>query len=399
MRATGRPVAVWVRTLLALVAVLALAGTAAVMGTTGPARGAAEPTHPVPWTVGEPTRLVLTADQPVLPVDRTVTLRGRLTDGGGTGAPAAAVQLESMEPRTGAWSSVADLVTDGSGAVSAALAPTRSTVYRLHHGAPGSAEESVSAPVRVRVTELTAGLRERAVRYGRDARVSGVLVASPRAVVRLERRVGGRWTEVDRTRTARDQSYAFTVRPTAPGFSRWRVVREQHRGGQRLVAGLPRLDAFRLHTYSVTTRGAVQADVDAFRATVAATYANPRGWPRAHHRFREVRRGGDFTVVLARAADLPRFAWFCSIRYSCQAGRFVVVNAARWTHGSPYFTGTLATYRRYLVDHETGHWLGLGHAICARRGARAPVMQQQSKGMQGCRPNSWPLPREVRAVS
>jgi hypothetical protein len=103
--------------------------------------------------------------------------------------------------------------------------------------------------------------------------------------------------------------------------------------------------------------------------------------------------------VLARAAYLPSFAWFCSTTYSCQASRYVVINAARWAGGSRFFSGSLDTYRRYVVDHETGHWLGLGHARCPRRGALAPVMQQQSKGMQGCRPNSWPLPREVRAVS
>jgi hypothetical protein len=89
----------------------------------------------------------------------------------------------------------------------------------------------------------------------------------------------------------------------------------------------------------------------------------------------------------------------CSSTYSCRVGRYVIINQDRWRHGSPYFPGDLLTYRRMVIDHETGHWLGRGHAYCPRRGAKAPVMQQQSKGMQGCRVNPWPLPREIRAVS
>jgi hypothetical protein len=50
------------------------------------------------------------------------------------------------------------------------------------------------------------------------------------------------------------------------------------------------------------------------------------------------------------------------------------------------------------INHETGHWLGLGHSNCAGPGQAAPVMQQQSIDMQGCRINSWPLPWELDAV-
>ena len=57
---------------------------------------------------------------------------------------------------------------------------------------------------------------------------------------------------------------------------------------------------------------------------------------------------------------------------------------------------SLRDYRHMVVNHETGHWLGKGHASCPRRGALAPVMQQQSKGTQGCRLNPWPTLAELR---
>ena len=386
----------------ALPVVLLVALLVALPAGPAPAAQVVPAAHPRPAALGgagaAPTP-GLWADRTPVPVGRAVTLRGRLADPGGGARPGTPVGLEAFDPASGSWQLVEDLVTDAEGTVTASLVPARTTTYRLHRGQPGAADESTSREVRVRLTELTATLRRAAVRSGRTTDVQGVLVAAPGSVLELQRRTAGRWTRAARTRTAADQSYSFAVTPTSPGFWRWRVVRAGAGGSSRLVARLPRLDAYRLHTYSVTTRGAVQADVEAFRTAVAATYADPRGWARAHHRFREVPSGGALTVVLARAAHVPGFASFCSPSYSCQAGRYVVINAARWARGSPHFPGTLAAYRGYLVDHETGHWLGLGHAYCARRGALAPVMQQQSKGMQGCRPNSWPLPREVRAVS
>ena len=153
-------------------------------------------------------------------------------------------------------------------------------------------------------------------------------------------------------------------------------------------------------TYSVTTRGRVTAPMKVFRRQAQQTFDDPRGWRAAGVQFRRVRRGGDFTLVLAAAGTLPSFSAGCSVQWSCRVGRHVVVNQLRWRHASPAWNRagrSLRDYRHLVVNHETGHWLGRGHATCRKPG-RAPVMMQQSKGTGRCRFNPWPLPWEAAAV-
>lgn len=68
----------------------------------------------------------------------------------------------------------------------------------------------------------------------------------------------------------------------------------------------------------------------------------------------------------------------------------MVINALRWARGIPDYRGHRDAYRRYVVNHEVGHALGLGHEICAGPGELAPVMQQQTYGLRGCLRNPWP---------
>jgi hypothetical protein len=154
-------------------------------------------------------------------------------------------------------------------------------------------------------------------------------------------------------------------------------------------------------TYHVETRGRISADVAAFKRLAQATYDDPRGWRGGGVAFRRVARGGDLTLVLAEASWLPRFSSQCSAQWSCRVGRFVVINQTRWQHASQMWHrtgGSLRAYRHMVVDHETGHWLGHHHATCPARGALAPVMQTQSKGLDGCRPNPFPVAAEWRSA-
>ncbi|CAM3334448.1 DUF3152 domain-containing protein [Nocardioides dubius] len=190
----------------------------------------------------------------------------------------------------------------------------------------------------------------------------------------------------------RDIGHRIQVRYTArDAAGAEHVVRS---AGRR---ALHRVPVRRVVRYSVQTRGRIVADLATFKRLARETFADPRGWRGAGVEFRQVRSGGSMTLVLAEASQVPRFSPACSAQWSCRVGRYVVINQTRWRHASPAWRaggGTLRNYRHMVVNHESGHFLGKGHRSCPRRGALAPVMQQQSKGLGGCRFNPWPTPAE-----
>ncbi|HST47526.1 DUF3152 domain-containing protein [Jatrophihabitans sp.] len=157
-----------------------------------------------------------------------------------------------------------------------------------------------------------------------------------------------------------------------------------------------------VYTYEV--RGlANSSSLESFAAAAASTYADPRGWNLGGSiAFRRVASGGNFTLWLAAASRVPGFGSPCDSTYSCRVGRNVIINETRWLNASPSWNAygaSLASYRNLVVNHETGHWLGFGHAFCGGSGQLAPVMQQQSISLQGCRPNAWPTASERQRLA
>lgn len=104
-----------------------------------------------------------------------------------------------------------------------------------------------------------------------------------------------------------------------------------------------------------------------------------------------------FRVTLASPATTDRLCYplLTNGRYSCWNGSRAVINVWRWKNGAKSYGDHLKGYRRYLINHEVGHGLGHSHRDCPRRGDKAPVMLQQTIGLQGCRRNPWPKHSEL----
>lgn len=370
----------------------------------------ATPSHAAPQPRDVATRdaltsvvVHLTADDERLVGAEEATLTGRLVDAV-TGDPVVGEQLtlQWRRPSSAGWNAAETATTDLLGnAVWPGVSTTYTTRYRVVHPATASYALGVS-PVRTVVVKptVTAELRRDWVRPSGRVKLTGRVVDAYAAErVLLQRRSDGRWRDVRGTAQSDTGRFAFQV-AGAQGFGpqRYRVVLPRQQDHLGDASGVLRLTTVRVVTYRIETRGDIVVPMREFRERTDEIYADPRGWSRAHVHFKRVRQGGAFSLVLSEASYVPRFAPICDRYWSCRVGRYVIINQNRWRSGTPYFRssgGSLREYRAMVVNHETGHWFGLGHATCGGRGRPAPVMMQQSKGLYGCEPNAWPLGWEI----
>ncbi|NLV56851.1 MAG: DUF3152 domain-containing protein, partial [Acidimicrobiales bacterium] len=166
-------------------------------------------------------------------------------------------------------------------------------------------------------------------------------------------------------------------------------------GGGRPASGAVQREV----TYSIGTAGSVTSDVGHFATIVDRTLNHPDGWSLGGSlTYRRVASGANVRILLASPSVIGARPG-CSATWSCHVAGTVYINQTRWEHASPTWTLGLANYRHYVINHEVGHYLGLGHATCPAAGAAAPVMMQQSIRVAPCRNQVWPLASERSRVA
>lgn len=145
----------------------------------------------------------------------------------------------------------------------------------------------------------------------------------------------------------------------------------------------------------VEVEGGLPIDGPTFAGFVMDTLDDPRGWGLGGTTtFARTDGPAEIVVVLA-SPDLS--ARLCRPlvthgRLSCRTGDRAVLTHYRWVLAHPDYGDDRTGYRQYVVSHEMGHLLGHGHLACPGPGAAAPVMLQQTLGLDGCAPNPWPYP-------
>lgn len=157
--------------------------------------------------------------------------------------------------------------------------------------------------------------------------------------------------------------------------------------------------------YRVDVEEGLGIDPGFFAEVVHRTLSDGRSWGNAGERgFARVSDGDyDFVVTLASPGTTADWCARSGLdttedNVSCNSSSTerVMINAWRFAQGSETYGDDIANYRRMLVNHEVGHRLGYGHAVCPAEGAVAPVMMQQTKFLTidgvTCEANPWPHP-------
>ncbi|MBR6505618.1 DUF3152 domain-containing protein [Candidatus Saccharibacteria bacterium] len=192
--------------------------------------------------------------------------------------------------------------------------------------------------------------------------------------------------------------------PTPTDFERWPEPVYVYSGGTNTASTADAtghmVDGVKVIYYKTLVWGDVVADFSDFKAKVAETLNDSRGWVRAGLKFVEVSSGQDVNVILSDPASLGITAG-CSSELSCTTwANQVIINDVRWREGTDASRAggmSARDYQHMVVNHEMGHWLGhYSHIEGCDAGGPAPIMLQQSTGLRGCDSfNAWPLDFEL----
>ncbi|UQI48032.1 DUF3152 domain-containing protein [Streptomyces sp. HU2014] len=276
-------------------------------------------------------------------------------------------------------------------------APRGTGPFRTGQGLARTATGVAAALVTAVLAVIVAGQVEEGADSKAQARSADVERTGPDAASRSDSRPTPNGGAVVPATYEQKMAKKYPLAPDARGTGDFETV-----GGHDKAPGKGEVLRYR-----VDVEKGLPLDGGLFATAVQRTLNDERSWGHGGDRtFERVSTGSaDFVITLASPGTTATWCAKSGLdttqdNVSCDSAATdrVMINAYRWAQGAQTYGDRMHAYRQMLINHEVGHRLGHDHETCAKEGALAPVMMQQTKFLTTdgatCRPNPWPFPGE-----
>ena len=146
--------------------------------------------------------------------------------------------------------------------------------------------------------------------------------------------------------------------------------------------------------YKVSIDQDIKRNLKNFKNIIDKILSNKKSWP---HKFIQNDYNYDFQIILTPAKKIKKICDFKGLSCTDMYSNIIYINNYRWTKGSKPSKLSLNDYRIYLINHEVGHILGIGHTNPIKN-QKVSVMVQQTLGIGDSKPNPWPTKADYKLL-
>lgn len=233
---------------------------------------------------------------------------------------------------------------------------------------------------------------------------------------RIDRVDGGQGNDELKARGGRVRLNGGKGKDRCFGARRSRIKNcESNRGLSVVSGGSERVGTgSRKYNYTVSVeRGLASVNREEATEEIEGILGNPDGWTKTGEvSFQRVSKNSNANtqIIIATPNTVDNICAAGGVSgtngyTSCRVGNRAIINSNRWTGAVKHWPkNALAKYRKYVINHETGHRMGLRHSVCTGVGRTARVMVQQTHrskkpfGLNGCKANGTPTKSDFRRL-
>ena len=147
--------------------------------------------------------------------------------------------------------------------------------------------------------------------------------------------------------------------------------------------------------YRVEIEDGVNRTQRNFEQEITKIVTNKRSWP---INFVQNQNTYDIRIILSKPNTIKKICNFSGLSCTDRSTNIVYINNYRWINGSKASKHNMKDYRIYLILHELGHILTLGHSQPIK-GEKVKVMVQQTISIGEAKKNCWPVQSEIDLVN